>query len=229
MSHWDEREDCRIASQQYSPTQVSSPVRGHVQKVQKGQKNKKEARPHVKHAPSARVLYIVTMEGRLRPIPVAGEAAWESLPVVSSAALPRWTLNRGDIVTVDIGQKGQGYAKVSDLRRLSDGRYVVVYAWLYARSQIVRKMEIDADLPAQAQVNIDTMWPPNAAHELMLSTNRTITMWDTAIARAPRIITESICLYAIYNTTTLSRQIVGVDHPRFQWMREILIMKPDVK
>lgn len=130
---------------------------------------------------------------------------------------------------VDIGQKGRGYAKVSELRRLSDGRYVIVYAWLYTRSQIARELEVDAKLPAHALLYLDTMWPPNAAHKLMLSTNRTITMWDTAIAKAPQSITTSICQYAIYNTTTLLRQIVSVDHPRFHWMRNILTMKPDVK
>ncbi|KAJ5902764.1 hypothetical protein N7495_003292 [Penicillium taxi] len=185
----------------------------------------------VAHAPSAQILYQVIGDGaaQLRPIPLDRAAAWKSLSVVSSARLPRWTVHRGDIAIVDIGPKGIDYAKVSDLRHLSDGRYVVVYAWLYTRNEIARELEVDARLPAHALVHFDSMWPPNTEHKLMLSTNRTITIWDTAIAKAPKKIATSICQYAIYNTTPLSRRIVRVDHPNFQWMREVLTMKPETK
>ncbi|KAJ5643564.1 uncharacterized protein N7484_006071 [Penicillium longicatenatum] len=185
----------------------------------------------VAHAPSAQILYQVTGDGaaQLRPILVDRAAAWESLSVVSSAHLPRWTIHRGDIVIVDIGPKGMDYAKVSDLRRLSDGRYVIVYAWLYTRNEIARQLEVDAKLPAHAPVHLDSMWRPNAEHKMMLSTNRTMMIWDTAIAKAPKKITMSTCQYAIYNTTPLSRRIVSVDRPYFQWVRAILTMKPETQ
>ncbi|KAJ5799034.1 uncharacterized protein N7503_006539 [Penicillium pulvis] len=202
------------------------------QKVKRRKKRKENAAsPKVAHAPSAQILYRITGDGaaQLRPMPVGRAAAWESLSVVSSAHLPRWKVHRGDIVIVDIGLRGTDVAKVSDLRRLSDGRYIIVYAWLHTRNEITRELEVDSKLPAHALVHLDSMWPPNAAHKLMLSTNRTITIWDTAIAKAPKKIRTSICQYAIYNTTPLSRRIVSVNRPKFEWVRAILTMKPETK
>ncbi|KAF3405659.1 hypothetical protein F1880_010339 [Penicillium rolfsii] len=185
-------------------------------------------------APPAQILYRVTREGvaDLRPAPLGKAGPWESLPSVSSAPLLQWTIHCGDIVIVDIGLRGEDFAKVSDLRRLPDGRYVVVYTWLYQRSEIAQELEINEQLSTHATVHLDTMWPLHAEYKFILSTNRTITIWDTAIGRAAKETTASICQYAIYSTTLKSRRIVSVDQPGFQWMREILLLKtehePDV-
>ena len=50
----------------------------------------------------------------------------EYLSFVASAPLGTWTIRCGDIVSVDLGQRDQDYAKISDLRRLGDGRYIIV-------------------------------------------------------------------------------------------------------
>lgn len=79
-------------------------------------------------APSAQILYYLPTEGvkDFRPIPVDNAIPWEYLTFVASATLGTWTIKCGDIVSVDLGQRGQDYGKVSDLRCLGDGRYITV-------------------------------------------------------------------------------------------------------
>ncbi|KAJ6103957.1 hypothetical protein N7486_004179 [Penicillium sp. IBT 16267x] len=140
-------------------------------KVKRREKRKENtASVKVAHAPSAQILYQVTRDGaaQLRPIPVDRAAAWKSLSVVSSSHLPRRTVHHGDIVIVDIGPRGIDYAKVSDLRRFSDGRYVIVYAWLYTRNEIARELEVDAILPAHALVHLDIRIGPSRFGTLTL-------------------------------------------------------------
>jgi hypothetical protein len=69
---------------------------------------------------------------------------------------------------MDIGQKGEDFAKVSDLRSLPDGRYVVVYAWLYTRDEIAQELQVNGKLPLHTEVHLDRMWPVNSEHKFML-------------------------------------------------------------
>ncbi|CAL5867215.1 uncharacterized protein PFLUO_LOCUS1430 [Penicillium psychrofluorescens] len=195
----------------------------------KGRCSNFDAKSQQSHfAPPAQVLYRVSTEGvkDFRPIPVKGAMPWKCLPGVNSAPLGAWIVQRGDIVSVDLAQRGQDYAKVSDLRLLRDGRYIAVYAWLYARWEIAQELQVDGRMPIKSPSHLDKMWPPNAEHKYMLSTNRTITLWDTAIERAPTTIATKLCQDAIYSTTSNSRRIVKADIPRFEWMRKILFMSP---
>lgn len=196
-------------------------------KITKTANKKQKPIPKLTYAPRAEVLYHVTRDGTadLRPISV-GSHPWESLHRVSSASLPGWTVHCGDIVIVNIGENREDFAKVCDLRRLSDGRYVVVYAWLYTRQEVCQEAQVDGKLAIRSKAHIDEMWPLNASHRFLLSTNRTITMWDTAIAKAPERITAGVCKYAIYSTTVNSRRIVSVDHHHFKWMKAALEMQP---
>lgn len=77
--------------------------------------------------------------------------------------------------------------------------------------------------------HLDKMWPLKARYKYMLSTNRTITLWDTAIERAPGSTLESLCYSAIYSTTPRSRRIWSVENTRFKWMKRILLLDPQPK
>lgn len=184
--------------------------------------------PEPAYAPPAQVLYRVMRDGTadLRPIPLGTNLPWKSLPCVFSASLAEWEVNRGDIVIVDIGEERDDFAKVSDLRRLPDGRYVVVYAWLYTRGEICREFERGGVLTPRSRNHINKMWPLDTSRKFMLSTNRTITLWDTAIAKAPENVTAGVFDDKIYSTTARSRRIVNVNDSHFKWMKEILRMKP---
>src|SRR3981189_3630320 len=89
-------------------------------------------------APPAQLLYKTQREGvrDFRPESVNGAKPWQSLAKVTSAPLDTWDLHVGDVVAVHLDQGMEEYAKVSDLRRLEDGRFVVVYTWFYTRQNI---------------------------------------------------------------------------------------------
>lgn len=99
---------------------------------------------------------------------------------MDSVPLESWTLRRGFIINVDAGNSTSP-AKVSDIRCLDDGRYVVVYTWLYTREQIIEELEVDGKLSLRDRAHLDRMWPLGDRYRYILSTNRTITLWDTAI------------------------------------------------
>ena len=138
---------------------------------------------------------------------------------MASAPLRTWTIRCGDIVSVDLGQRGQDYAKVSDLRRLDDGRYIIVYMWLYRRYEIAQELQVNGRMPSNAETRLNNMWPANSRNQYILSTNRTITLWDTAIEKAPAVIASSICQDASYSTMSKSRRIVEAGNPRYKWMK----------
>lgn len=79
-------------------------------------------------AAPAQELYAVSREGveNFQPLPINGIKPWKYLQKVNLAPLGSWTLRRGDIVNVDTGHS-TAFAKVSDMRSLDDGRFVVVY------------------------------------------------------------------------------------------------------
>lgn len=158
-----------------------------------------------------------------RPIPVDNAIPWEYLSIVASAPLRTWTIRCGDIVIVDLGQRGQDYAKVSNLRCLGDGRYIIVYMWLYTRYEITQELQVNGRMSPNAKTHINKMWPANSRDQYILSTNRTITLWDTAIEKAPAVIANSLCRDAFYSTTSKSRRIVEVCDPRYKWMKNEML------
>jgi hypothetical protein len=176
-------------------------------------------------APPAQILYHLPTEGikDFRPIPVGNAIPWEYLSNVASAPLGTWTIRCGDIVSVDLGHQGQDYAKVSDLRRLGDGRYIVVYMWLYTRDEIAQELQLNGRMSPSAEAHIKKMWPADSWNRYILSTNRTITLWDTAIEKASAVIANSLCQDSFYSTTSNSRRIVEVSNPRYKWMKNELL------
>jgi hypothetical protein len=129
---------------QYSSWYLSQQAEVVVQDNLENEKKRKDAAVvKLVCAPRAQLLYRVSREGiaDLRPAPVGKAGPWESLSSVSSAPLLQWTIHCSDIVIVDIGPRGEDFAKVSELRRLPDGRYVVVYTWLYIRRKLPRNLK----------------------------------------------------------------------------------------
>jgi hypothetical protein len=61
--------------------------------------------------------------------------------------MERWSLQ--NIVTVDTGHS-TAPAKVSDLQSLDDGRFAVVYCWLYTREDILDELKVDGAVPSLA-------------------------------------------------------------------------------
>lgn len=181
-------------------------------------------------ASPAQELYYVSREGAedFQPLPLNGAQPWKDLEKTDSAPLKFWTLHRGFIVDVDIGH-GTSPAKVSDIRCLDDGRYIVVYTWLYTRDEIVEELEVDGKLSARDRAHLDKRWPLGSRFRYMLSTNRTVTLWDTAIGRAPEELATNLCYSAIYSTTPTSRRIWSIENPRYKWMKRILVHEPRVE
>ncbi|KAJ0422926.1 hypothetical protein BJY00DRAFT_279104 [Aspergillus carlsbadensis] len=189
----------------------------------------------------------------LSPRAVNNASPWNQLIQVQSAKLETnteepWTISLGDIVTVCVPENTQSissdgiktdpeddseddsegdpeaYAKVSDLRSLEDGRYMVVYTWLYTRAEIIADLETRAGISQDDLDMLKGRWPTTAPFRYMLSTNRTVTLWDTAITRAPASVVSSICDSSIYVTRPLERWIADINDPKIGWMRSIFDM-----
>jgi hypothetical protein len=187
------------------------------------------------------------------PRAVNGARPWNQLVQVQSADLETdtdepWTISLGDIVTVcvpenaqSISAQGSGddddaniksdpeddpqcYARVSDLRSLDDGRYMVVYTWLYTRAEILADLETGAGIDQDDLDMLKETWPSRAPFRYMLSTNRTVTLWDTAITHAPAPVGSSICDRSIYVTRPEERWIADINDPEVGWMRSIFYM-----
>ncbi|KAL4883379.1 nucleoside phosphorylase domain-containing protein [Aspergillus karnatakaensis] len=188
--------------------------------------------------PPARVLYEAEGYGwsRFVPIAVNGAKPWRELEKVDEADVDNdWVLHRGDIVTVcvpgpDLSQNpddSKAYAKVTDLRAVGDGRYMVVYTWLYTREEIIEDMETgDGDLDA-CHANLEERWPKDAEYEYMFSTNRTVTLWNTAISLAPEDVQAKICdsyVYITKITAPSERWIEEIGAYRVRWLQRILQM-----
>lgn len=173
--------------------------------------------------PPAEVVYLAEGNGSryLKPRPMEGAKPWNQLARVDSAPLDTWTIHLGDIVKVCLETDREDYAKISEIRCLEDGRYMVVYTWLYTREEVLAEFEANGTIPDFLRKNLDQRWPANATFRYMLSTNRTITLWDTAISRAPRVVIESLSHHFIYSTTPSKRFIWSVNNPRFNWMKKI--------
>lgn len=122
---------------------------------------------HGQSMPPAQTLYHVSREGveNFQPIPVGRAKPWKGLPKVATASLDTWLLRCGDVVSVDVGH-GRGYAKVSDLRSINDGRYIVVYTWLYTRDEVDEELQVDGNLSPSSRAHLDKMWSSKARYQV---------------------------------------------------------------
>jgi hypothetical protein len=173
--------------------------------------------------PLAEILYITSGDGGriLSPRPANRAKPWRQLHRVHSAPLDTWDIHLGDIVKVCLEEGRESYAKISDMRSLEDGRYMVVYTWLYTREEVQEEFETNGIIPEILHKNLEKRWPVDATFQYMLSTNRTVSLWDTAISRAPREVVEALCHSSIYSTTSSTRSIWSMNNPRFKWVKEI--------
>jgi len=120
----------------------------------------------------------------------------------------------------------KAYAKVSDLRCLGDGRYMVVYAWLYTREEIVAELKTRTGVVEKRDLAmLRKKWPMRAKFRYMLSTNRTVTLWNTAITTAPPSVVANVCGTSVYVTRRLERYIADIKDERLEWMRGIFHTK----
>ncbi|CRG92698.1 hypothetical protein PISL3812_09763 [Talaromyces islandicus] len=173
--------------------------------------------------PLADVLYLTSGDGgrNLSSRPTDGAKPWRQLYRVHTAPLDTWAIHLGDIVKVCLEKDRESYAKISDIRGLDDGRYMVVYTWLYTREEVQEEFETDGIIPEVLRKNLERRWPADATFQYILSTNCTVTLWDTAISRAPSEVVESLCHSSIFSTTRLTRAIWSMNSPRFKWMKVI--------
>lgn len=141
------------------------------------------------------------------------------------ASLGTWSARRGDVVAVCLDSGREGFAKISDMRRGDDGRHHVVYTWLYTRDEVVEDLRREGDVLAErSRKRLERKWPAEAPFNYVLSTDRTVTLLDTALSRAPEEVTSQISTEWIYNTTQRRRKICSVDE--FRWMKRILELEP---
>ncbi|RJE25833.1 hypothetical protein PHISCL_01809 [Aspergillus sclerotialis] len=161
----------------------------------------------------------------IRPILVKGKKEWKLLPSADTASLGTWSVRRGDTVAVCLDSGKKGFAKVSDLRIVDGGRYIIVYTWLYTREEVVAELHEGGALSERYREHLNRKWPVGAPYKYMLSTNRTVTLWDTALTRAPEVVSQMSTNW-IYSTTQRKRKICNVDEPRFRWMKRILDLEP---
>jgi hypothetical protein len=181
-------------------------------------------------APPALLLYRVSGDGwrNFHPIAEKGQKPWNVLNQVRHASLETWEVHLCDIVTVCLETPSRGYAKVTDLRKLEDGRFMVVYTWLYTRKEILEEYTGKDGVPPHLQENLDQNWPADSEFNYMLSSNRTVTLWDTALCRAPESVTSKICDSFVYVTTPSrkvrpGRWIYSVRDAKVKWLENILL------
>ncbi|KAL4936176.1 hypothetical protein BDV06DRAFT_205516 [Aspergillus oleicola] len=202
------------------------------------------SRPQTPPPPSAKVLYEDEGCGGRHSCPTSrsGFPPWNDLHQVkrapledesstSPSALKTWKVYLGDIVTVVVEDSQfdsnspisrAPYAKVTDLRSVGDGRYMIVYAWLYTRDQVLE--EIGRHQKARLE-NINKKWPQDSQYKYILSTNRTVTLWDTVIELAPGDVVRGIHRDIVYVTMDLKksyRYISDITKKQVKWMKEIL-------
>lgn len=184
--------------------------------------------PDLRSEPSPEVvLYEVKQQGsRFMGITAVNESVkpWKKLDRVDAADLDKWIVRVGDIVTVQLHtdvDTGK-YAKVSEIRHYDEKRYVVIYTWLYTREEVETELRTRDGIMPESQRYLDRKWPSDARYKYMFSTNRTVSIWDTAICLAPKEETDKICYHQIYETTPSARRIWNVENRGFKWMRQIV-------
>lgn len=146
---------------------------------------------------------------------------WTQLPNVTAADLGEWNVRVGDIAMVQLhnGIDTDKYAKATEMKRYDERRYIVVYTWLYTREEVGSELQIGGVMPDSFQKYLDRKWPGSACHKYMFSTNRTLSIWDTVICRAPKEVRAKICDDAIYQTTQTERKILSKKYHGMNWTR----------
>ncbi|KAJ9654599.1 hypothetical protein H2201_008969, partial [Coniosporium apollinis] len=143
----------------------------------------------------------------LNPRPLKRGKPWNSLPSVRSAVQGPLTLYVGDTVFVCCTDSHDHLAKVTDLRDLEDGRYVVVFAWYYSRADIKSSLERKHGRSKHLSDYLNRHWPETALYRYMLSSDRIITLWDTVQRKAPYDVLKRICPSAFYIDTVYKQKI----------------------
>ncbi len=118
--------------------------------------------------------------------------------------------------------KPDGLAKVSEIRELGPECDLVVLAWYYPRDGIEEELRGPRKVPKNRQAHLDVHWPANAQFDYMLSSNRTINMFNTLRRKAPM---AKVCLDKYYVTTEIIRKICNARNPNYKWMEKLLRLK----
>jgi hypothetical protein len=164
----------------------------------------------------------------LRPTPIAGSKPWNSLPSREFATLDDWKVNIGDVVYVRCTGNQDSLAKVSEIRYLGDERYLLVLVWYYTREEIKEELRGSRTISKRRQAHLDAQWPPDTPFSHMLSSNRTINMWDTLRGKASPKVMANLCPNKFYITTKSIRKIYKAGHPNYKWMKELLYLAPHI-
>jgi hypothetical protein len=101
---------------------------------------------------------------------------------------------------------------------------MVGYTWLYTRAEILADLKTRKGIDQDDLDMLEEEWPTAAPFRYMLSTNRTATLWVTAITHAPDPVASSICDSSIYVTRPSERWIADIDDPEVGWIRSIFYM-----
>ncbi|RDW93408.1 uncharacterized protein DSM5745_00730 [Aspergillus mulundensis] len=201
-------------------------------------------------AEAEQVLYLppkrYTGGHRLRPVPKEQDnqnyPAWENLEKVTKANLDAdsgwWTLQLYDVVLVCI--RGEAtptrLAKVVDMRKLQDGRFMVIYAWLYEEEDIKKEFTTDdGGMEEEYANNLKQAWDQNPGPvKYMLSSNQTVALWDTAYERlAQEDVDTKLSKTHVYKTTDTrtvapERHIYSINdkHKSPKWLIQLLHETP---
>ena len=176
----------------------------------------------------AEELYEIETEDveEFNPKPIDGRTPWDSLPSSGFALLDDLTLNVGDTIFVCVTGREDGLAKVSEIKGLSDGRWLLVLFWYYTRREIEEELKVGCKIPGYHRDHLERLWPSNAQYTYMLSNNRTITMWDTAQRKATPEVMQMISTDSVYITTNSIRRIYEKSELDSRWMKDILDLRP---
>ena len=142
--------------------------------------------------------------------------------------MDKWEFNIGDVVHVWCIGNQDSLAKVSDIRYLRHKCYLVVLTWYYTRDEIKKELWSCRTIPKQRQAHLDAQWLPDAPFTHMLSSNRTINMWNTLRRKASPEVMVNLCPDKFYVTTDSIRKIFKAGHPSYKWMKELLYLPPHI-
>jgi hypothetical protein len=126
------------------------------------------------------------------------------------------TIKVGNVVTVRCTGGRDGVAKVIEIRRLDHERHLLLLAWYYTRD------EIQEESGSADASHLDRHWPLDASFTYMLSSNRTIAMWDTLRGTASSEVMEKLCPDMFYITTDSVRRVHKTSSHHYKWMRDLL-------
>lgn len=131
----------------------------------------------------------------------------------------------------------QRFAKVSELCPFHNDQFAVVCVWLYTREEIAQDLTqhenglTNTSSDETPWQHLKERWSLKQdrydGDEYMLSTKRTIALWDATIIKcAPDAVATNICQNFIYNTDASERRICDVNDPVWRWMKKILTLRP---